>query len=113
MSCSPDTGTVGYTQYLGAVTLHVDLSGRYLQGLAQSRIHPDGSRGSRRRIPVMESSSHILIQAHISTDPTCAELPLGPKCKANSMTVWTASPTVLLSTMRLTDLMYQDWHLCA
>ena len=34
MSCSPDTGTVGYTQYLGAVTLHVDLSGRYLQGLA-------------------------------------------------------------------------------
>ena len=30
----------------------------------------------------MESSSHRLIQAHISTDPTCAELPLGPKCKA-------------------------------
>ena len=45
----------------------------------------------------MESSSHILIQAHISTDPTCAELQQGPKCWVNSMTVWTASPTVLWS----------------
>ena len=61
----------------------------------------------------MESSSHILIQAHISTDPTCAKLQQGRKCWVNNMTVWTASPTVLLSTMRLTDLMYQDWYLCA
>ena len=51
MSCSPDTGTVGYTQYLGVVTLHVDLSGRYLQGHAHMQ---DTSRLIQRitiRIP--------------------------------------------------------------